>query len=76
MASVIHNTDFSYSKLISNLSYFARIDYGWIQVFASNILLYCKLHFFIPDVRFNDSGMDKVYLSLVFCFVPSDLVDF
>lgn len=64
-------------KLISNLSYFARIDKGWIQVFASNVLLILQIaFFFIPDVRFNDSGMDKIYLSLVFCFVPSDLVDF
>ena len=62
-------------KLISNLSYFARIDIGSIQVFASNVLLILQIAFFIPDVRFNDSGMDKIYLSLVFCFVPSDLVD-
>ena len=52
-------------KLISNLSYFARIDIGSIQVFASNVLLILQIAFFIPDVRFNGSGMDKVYLSLV-----------
>ena len=33
-------------KLISNLSYFARIDKGWIQVFASNVLLILQIAFF------------------------------
>lgn len=33
-------------KLISNLSYFARIDIGSIQVFASNVLLILQIAFF------------------------------